>query len=335
MPLVLLLVFAFVLGFGATVLVLSVVTRRQRAARPARLARLRQLGLLRTAEADPESGEGERKVPAGRRAGWAGFLAAVLRPLDRRLRSRGRHRSAEARLRRAGLKLRLAEYLVAKWGLGLLAGLAGAVAVGLPGAVGGGVAGLLVPELVLDTLGRRRLRAVARQLPDALSVVANSLRSGFSFLQAVGVAAEEMPDPIAAELRQVVRETQVDISLEDALANLLNRIPLVDLQLAVTAVLLQRQVGGNLAGLLDTVGEIVRMRWRIEADVRSLTAQGRLSGWIVGGLPFALGGFVLVVNPGYVGVLFQEPLGRFMLLTAVALQAVGVAIIRRLVRVEV
>lgn len=302
---------------------------------PARLARIRQLRL-----GDPvaalEAAEGGEGETAGRKTNrGARTLAAFLRPLDRRLRARGKHRSAEARLRRAGLKLRLAEYLAAKWGLAALCGLGGLVTGGVLGAVAGGVVGLVAPEFVVESLGRRRLRAVARQLPDALSVVANSLRSGFSFLQAIGVAAEEMPDPIASELRQVMRETQVDISLEDALANLLNRIPLVDLQLAVTAVLLQRQVGGNLAGLLDTVGEMVRLRWRVEADVRSLTAQGRLSGWIVGGLPFVLGGFVMVVNPGYVSVLFREPLGRALILAAVALQAVGVAIIRRLVRVEV
>ncbi len=330
-----LLVVTFAVGFAGTAFLLALGRRRRRVAVPARLARIRQLRLGEPAAAPEAVAGGEGEKAGGKRAGPARTLVAWLRPLDQRLRTRGKHRSAEARLRRAGLKLRLAEYLAAKWGLAAVGGLGGLVVGGAPGAVAGGVVGLVAPELVVESLGRRRLRAVARQLPDALGVVANSLRSGFSFLQAIGVAAEEMPDPIAAELRQVVRETQVDISLEDALANLLNRLPLADLQLAVTAVLLQRQVGGNLAGLLDTVGEMVRLRWRVEADVRSLTAQGRLSGWIVGSLPFALGGFVMVVNPGYAGVLFREPLGRALLLAAVALQAVGVAIIRRLVRVEV
>lgn len=266
----------------------------------------------------------------------SGGAARLLGRLDASLSRRGRSRRLEARLRQAGVRLRAAEFLALRTLAGFAAGILVATATGRVAwfllAAG---AGYLLPDLLVERAILKRRRAFAAQLPDALTAVGNSLRSGFSFLQAIDVTAAEMPEPIAGELAQVVRETQVDIPVEDALANLFARVPLPEVQLAVTAVLIQRQVGGNLAGLLEQVGETVRTRFRVEREMRALTAQGRLSGWIIGLMPAVLGGVIFLINRDYIRLLFTDVLGQAMLVAAGLLQVVGALVIRRMVRPEV
>lgn len=281
-------------------------------------------------------GDGEAEPPRRWGAGFRGAAAWLFGRLQQALLRRGRSRPVEARLRQAGLSLRAAEYFGLRTLAGLGAGVLGALIWRSPLAFPAvAVAAFFLPELEVERRVRRRRRAFVEQLPDGLAAIANSLRSGFSFLQAVEVAAQELPEPAASELLQMVRETQVDIAVEDALANLYARLPLPEVQLVVTAVLIQRQVGGNLAGLLEQVADTVRLRLRLERELRALTAQGRLSGWIVGLLPVGLGAFLGLVNPTYVGTLFHDALGQVLLVGAAVLQAVGVLIIRRLVRLEV
>lgn len=255
--------------------------------------------------------------------------------LQRSLVRRGRHRVVEARLKQAGWRLRAAEYFSLRLGGGLFLGLAAGLVRGPAWFLPVAAAGFLLPEVLVERAIKKRRRAFVIQLPDMLTTVSNSLRTGFSFLQAVEVAAEEMERPAAVELRQVVRETQVDIPLEDALANLYVRMPIPEVQLVVTAVIIQRQVGGNLAGLLDQVGETVRMRLSLERELSALTSQGRLSGWIVGLLPIGIGGLLFFVNPHYIGLLFTDILGQVLLAGAGTLEILGAFIIRRMVRMGV
>lgn len=282
---------------------------------------------------DPEGQEGRRD---GFALGVRGIQRLLLRGLESRLAETATRRLIEARLKRAGLRLRAAEYLVMRafWAfVPAVVTLAATRSLWL--AVATGVAGFWAPEVVIQQATKRRMQTITRQLPEALTLLANSLRSGHSFLQAVDVAAGELSEPLAGELRQLLKETRVDIALEDALANLVNRVPCAEMQLVVTAVLIQRQVGGNLAQLLEQVAETVRQRLRIEGEVRSLTAQGRLSGWIIGLLPLVLGGFIFTMNPEYVGLLFSEPLGRLMVAVAGGMQVAGAAVIRRMVQLQV
>jgi tight adherence protein B len=237
-------------------------------------------------------------------------------------------------LRQAGLALRPEEYrgLVAALAAGL--GLLGLLRLGVVGAVAGMGLGGAAPRLWVRARAAARRRAFAEQLPDALALMSNALRSGHSFLQAAELCGEELPDPAGGEWRRVLQETRVNIALEDALANLLLRVGGDDLDLVVTAVLIQRQVGGNLAEVLDRIAETLRQRVRLRGEVRALTAQGRLSGWIVGALPGGLLVLIGVLNPAYLGPLLAPGLGRILLGTAAVLEGIGALLIRRLVNLE-
>jgi tight adherence protein B len=237
--------------------------------------------------------------------------------------------------RRAGWRLRPTEMLGGAALAAAVGGVAGFMAWHLPGGVLGAVAAGMAPRVAASRRAARRLADFNAQLPEALGILANSLRAGHAFLQAVEAVGQEMPDPIGLEFRQVIREVRVNLAVEDALGNLLSRVHSQDLDLMVTAVLIQRQVGGNLAGILDQIGETIRDRVRLQGEVRALTAQGRLSGWIVGLLPVGLGVVLGVTNPSYMAGLVDNPVGRLMVVAACVMQIVGALIIRRLVRLEV
>ncbi len=299
--------------------------------------RLQTEALLRNSSgaAAPEEGP-EGEVPGSDSP--LKVLVQVRRLLGRteaRLARRGLNKRIEHRLRQAGLRLRASEFLALRAVSAVLAGLLALFLTGQPVLLPVcAVLGYWLPQIHVERVVQKRLKKFGEQLPEALTVIANSLRSGYSFLQAVDVAAGELPDPIAAEFRQVVRETQVDIPLEDAMANLLGRVPSPELQLVVTAVLIQRQVGGNLANLLDQVSETLRQRIRFHGEVKALTAQGRMSGWVVSLLPVGLGLFMYMMNPEYIGLLFKDPVGQVMLGGAVLMELAGGLIIRRMVQIE-
>lgn len=331
----------FLAAFSATLAVALVAERRRARGVGVRIDEIRSAREpLRTAAllaappapAGAEDAEARRPRSGGFRAAAALLLGGVQRALHRR----GRTRRVESRLRQAGLRLRAAEFLALRVLAGLGLGLAGALASGSPWLFGAlGAAGFFLPDFYVERRVLERRREFVEQIPDALGAIGNSLRSGFSFLQAVEVAAQELPEPAAGEFLQVIRETQVDIPVEDALANLYERLPLPEVQLVVTAVVIQRQAGGNLAGLLEQVGDTVRMRLHVERELRALTAQGRLSGWIVGLLPLGIGGIISLLNRGYLSPLFSDVLGQVLLAVVAVMQVIGMLVIRRLVRLEV
>ncbi len=265
----------------------------------------------------------------------SGALKYVLKGTEERLAKKGAGKQIEARLRRAGLKLRVSEYLAVRFLSSVSSGVVMMV-LGAPFgvAIAVSILGFWLPDIYVNRAIQKRLRKFVVQMPDALSIIANSLRSGHSFIQAIDVATNELSDPIASEFRQLVKETRVDIALEDALANLYSRVPVPEVQLVVTAVLIQRQAGGNLAGLIEQVGETVRMRLRFEGEVRSLSAQGRLSGWVIGLLPVFIAGAIAVMNPSYIGLLITEPLGKVMIGMAVAMELTGAFITSKMIRIE-
>ncbi|MBE3590676.1 MAG: type II secretion system F family protein [Firmicutes bacterium] len=245
-------------------------------------------------------------------------------------------RNLARRLRRAGLPWRVEEFLALQ---------AAAAAVGggllvLAGrtwwwGLGGAAAGWWAPQAYVQMRQARRLARCAADLPAALGMMSQALKAGHSFLQAAETVAEELDSPLAEEFGQMVHEIRLNVSTEDALANLVDRVRSDDLDLVVTAVLIQRQVGGNLAQLLDQIAHTIRERVRIQGEVRVLTSQGRLSGWIVGALPVALLVLVSLMNPGYLAPLFHTPLGRALLGTAAVMEALGAFVIHRIVRIEV
>lgn len=239
-------------------------------------------------------------------------------------------------LRRAELKFQPHEFVslaVVAAGAGMVAGLLlgrGFV----PGLLGAALAGWL-PFGWARQRAAQRLKSFNQQLPDALDIVANALRSGYAFLQALDVVAHELPPPIAREFGQVVKECRVDIPVEDALLNLVERVPGGDLDLVVTAVLVQRQVGGNLSEVLDTINHTIRERMRVQGEIKVLTAQGRLSGVVVALVPVGLAVALHLVNPDFIRPMFQHPLGLALLAVGAAMQVVGFVVIRRMVNIEV
>ncbi len=182
---------------------------------------------------------------------------------------------------------------------------------------------------------RRRFRLILEQLPDALELMVRSLQAGHSFSSALQMVATEMPDPIAREFGKAYEEQNLGLSLKIALENLVERLPILDLKLCVTAILIQREVGGNLSEVLRNISYTVRERFRIQGEIRVKSAQARLSGYIVSALPFVLFFILNIANPEYLRTLYEHPAGMQILGTAIVLQLIGWLIIRRIIKIEI
>jgi tight adherence protein B len=271
------------------------------------------------------------RAGAGEKRRAMGFLRA----LDRRLETRRFGGGLALRLRRADLRLRVGEFLAFSVSAGVILGIVALWSLGPLAALGLFCAGVAVPFLYVGRRCEARVRAFGGQLPDALLIMANCLRSGYSVLQAMDVVGRELPPPIGRDFDRVVREVRVNIPIEDAMKNLVHRINSPDLDLVVTAILIQRQVGGNLAEVLDRITWTIRERVRIQGEIRTLTAQGRISGWIIAFLPAALGCLLYLMSPEYIGPLVTTPAGWAMVGLAVFMELVGVFFISRVIKVEV
>lgn len=242
-------------------------------------------------------------------------------------------------LRRANSNLQPVEFMairVAFAGLGFAAAFVflGGWLGFLLGLVIGGLA-FQVPQVWMNRRRVGRSKKLEAQLPEALTLISNSLKSGFGLLQSLNLAAEQLEDPIASYLGQTIHEMNIGSSVEEAFLSLSERAGNYDLDLVVTAILVQRSVGGNLGEILDTVAATMRDRERIRGEITALTAQQMLTGIVIGLLPVAVGAMFLVVSPDYISVLFTESLGKMMLGAAVVMEAVGIMIIRRILAIEV
>ena len=168
-----------------------------------------------------------------------------------------------------------------------------------------------------------------------LTMVANALRAGFSFMQAFELISREMDAPMGREVQLVVNEVNLGNTLESALDNMQRRVASPDFELVVTAVLIQRQVGGDLASILDTISETIAERVRMRREVMTLTAQGRASGWVLVIIPFALSGAIYVISPGYLDPLLTTEIGHMFIVGAVLLELIGIVVIRRIVDIKI
>jgi tight adherence protein B len=195
--------------------------------------------------------------------------------------------------------------------------------------------GFIVPDLIIESKKSRRMAKISSQLPEALGIISNGLRAGFSFTQAMGVVISEISGPICEEFSKVLRENSLGKPLEEALTNMSDRTDDEDLDMFVTALIIQRQVGGNLAEVLDTISDTIRERVRIKGEIKTLTAQGKMSGIIVSLLPFGLAIALSIINPGYLTVLFMTFIGKLMIAVGVILQLIGIFVLTRLVDIKV
>jgi tight adherence protein B len=197
------------------------------------------------------------------------------------------------------------------------------------------VAGASLPYWRLRFKRSRRLNAFNAALPDAIDLMARALRAGHSISATIELVAEQSPAPLAAEFVQVYQQQKFGLRFREALLQMAGRIPSRDLQFLVTAILVQRETGGDLTEILDRASHVIRERIRIEGEVRTHTAQGRLTGWILSLLPIIMLALINIVSPGYSKLLFHDPTGQKMLYTGIALVIVGAFVIGRVVDVEV
>jgi len=199
-----------------------------------------------------------------------------------------------------------------------------------------GFAGFFFPRIYVARAAGKRLVNFEQQLPDTLSLWVNALRSGYSVLQSMEAIGRDAPEPTATEFKRVVQEVQLGIDQEDALQHLLDRVESEDLDLVATAVNIQREVGGNLAEILDVITNTIRERVKLKGEIRVLTAQGRITGYLIAGLPILLALFLNGINPKYMGNLFQNPsCGWPMLGLGLVLIGMGWAVIQKIVDIDI
>jgi tight adherence protein B len=197
------------------------------------------------------------------------------------------------------------------------------------------VIGVSVPIAVISWKRRKRFGKFEEQLPDALDLLGRAVRAGHSFTTGLELIAQESAEPIASEFRTTFEEQNLGLPLRDSLLNLTERMPLVDVRLLVTALLIQRDSGGNLAEILDELSRVIRERFRIYREVKVKTAQGRLTAGILIVLPLIMLAVIGALNPGYIRVLFVDPTGRTMLTAAAGMQVFGSLLLWKIVNIEV
>ena len=203
------------------------------------------------------------------------------------------------------------------------------------GWVGGGILGAWLPFVFLRVKRTRRLRTFEEAFPEALDLVSRALKAGHAFATGLKMVADEMPEPIGPEFRKTFDEQNFGLPLKDALANLTVRIPLLDVRFFSTAVLIQRETGGNLSEILENLAHVVRERFKILRQVRVYTAHGRLTGYVLLGLPVFLAIALAFINPEHMELLFKERMGHMMLGATVIMQTVGYFWIRQVIKIEV
>lgn len=199
----------------------------------------------------------------------------------------------------------------------------------------GALVGILMGVALLGLRIRRRRKKFTNQLGDMLTMVANALRAGFSFMQAFELISREMDAPMGREVQLVVNEVNLGNTLESALDNMQRRVASPDFELVVTAVLIQRQVGGDLASILDTISETIAERVRMRREVMALTAQGRASGWVLSAAPFVVAGIMYSVAPAYLSPLIETEIGHMAIAVGIIFELIGIFIIYRIVDVKI
>jgi tight adherence protein B len=195
--------------------------------------------------------------------------------------------------------------------------------------------GSLVPVLYVKHRQKARLRAFESQFPEAIDLMSRAIRAGHPLSAGIRMVAEEAPEPTAGEFRQLFEEQRFGLPFEDALLGLADRNALVDVRILVTAVLIQREAGGNLAEILDKIAQTVRARFTIRRQLRVYTAQGRLSGYVLAALPIVVALAIFAIDRSYASMLVTEPLGRAMVIVAVVMQILGYLWIRRIIDIEI
>jgi tight adherence protein B len=244
-------------------------------------------------------------------------------------------------LERADMTLSPGEYIVIRFalaGVGFIAPFFFVQSMGVFAwviMIAAALVGYNLPKFYMNHRRKQRVEKLNAQLPEALTMISNSLKAGFGLLQALNGAADQLAHPISTEFSRTIHEMNVGSGAEEALQALAERSDSYDLDIVVTAILVQRTVGGNLGEILDNVADTMRERIRIRGEIQTLTAQQKLTGIVIGLLPLGVGALFSVMSPGYIDPLFTTLLGRVMLTVAVILEIVGIMVIQRILNIEV
>ena len=284
---------------------------------------------------DTYIGEDGREVDDADIEEEARRLSRLTEGLNRVIERRSFGERISTQLAQASLKLTVAEYLI--WNV---------ISVVVMGALGylvfrnflmafGILFGIFLPRIVVRVLKAQRLRRFNDQLGDTINLLVNSIRAGYSMPQAMETVASNMPPPVSEEFRRVNLEIGLGVTLEDALLHMLRRVDSADLDLLITAINVASEVGGNLADILETISHTIRERVRIQGEIKTLTAQGLITGYVLSGLPFVLTGILYLLNREYMARMFTTTCGWIMSGVAVVIIAVGFFIMQKIVKIEV
>ena len=219
---------------------------------------------------------------------------------------------------------------------GMLAALAAAVvSISILLILAAALAAAAIPFIHVWWMRKKRFDRFLEHLPDALDLMSRALSAGHGFAEAMHMVSAEMPEPIATEFRKTYEEQNLGLSLKLALENLVDRIPLLDLRMCITAVLIQRETGGNLAEILEKVAYTIRERFRIMGDLKTLTTSSRMSAWLLCGLPIGVTLVITAMNPEYMAILWNDQRGHYLIATALFLQLTGMLIVRKILRIKI
>jgi tight adherence protein B len=279
---------------------------------------------------------GQQTVGVAPAAGTGWIPENVTRFGKRFAEARGFSERLDMELEAAGVKVRSGEFVIGSVGAAIVGAVLGAALLqNLLLALVVGAVGAFGPTIALRFALSRRADKLREQLPDVLTIMASSLRAGHSFLQSLDTVAKEISQPAASEFQRVVAEIRLGRGAEDAMEAMAERVGSTDFKWAVLAVNIQREVGGNLAEILDNVADTLRERATIRRQIRVLTSEGRLSAWVLALLPVAIALYMFAVNPDYIKLLFTTTMGLVMLITSVCLLVVGIFWMRKIVDIDV
>lgn len=246
---------------------------------------------------------------------------------------------AALELERAGVPLRVGEFYLIRWGLAIgffiVPWIFGVGMFQLVIAVVLSMLGYMLPAMWLSGRRKGRITRIEAQLVDMLGLVSNSLKSGYGLMQSFEFASKQMHAPVSLELKRMLREANLGMGAEDALNAMGERIDSKDFDMVLTAINIQRAVGGNLSEVLEKVAFTMRERERIRGEISTLTSQQKMTGIVIGGLPVFMFGIFMVLNPDYMSLLFTETAGRLILMTAIGLEVLGYFVIKRIMAIEV
>jgi tight adherence protein B len=256
--------------------------------------------------------------------------------LDRMVSSTSKGSALAIWVEQSGVKISVSALLLVAAGLGVLFAFACGMAMRMAaGQLIGGILGFAAPFVFLRAKRTRRLRAFEEAFPEALDLIARALKAGHAFVTGLKMVADEMPEPIGPEFRKTFDEQNFGLPLKDALNNLTERIPLIDVRFFATAVLIQRETGGNLSEILENLAHVVRERFKILRQVRVYTAHGRLTGYVLLALPAFLVIALSFINPEHMELLFKDRMGHIMLIAAAGMQFAGYIWIKQVIKIEV